>query len=540
MKRKGWVRFLSCAIALLLPVSAFAQSAAIDLLEQAKTDGKEIVSTITFEPGATLASDKIVKNMSAATAIRLNKLPGGYGAIAVVLSGVDVISGQLRVEKDGIYVQSETLGEKPLYFSWDDMNKGIMEAMKSSGADQNSIDQFNSSFMNGIQQAMATMAAQDVTEDKALTPEEIKQKIAEAMGGDEAIVQWLNAIEAKKVVTTGEFTLEGSDVANTKTELTITKDDINALYDVPYIQKQIAIQLKSKDSTLTDEQLTAKTAETVAQAKADIEKSNVNIPMTFYCNGETELIAMEMTMTGNFTRTTVNPAATDAAPADAAATESVATAAPATVITETVKAEMRTVFTRKTTDADKQYTLTVKTKSDDKEKFGLLATLKTNDKNATGSLTVTDDKAAPLMQVNLAADYSDAKHVTGELDAAFLGQDNTGAAVLGFDQTIGDATIDTALSVSYGTTVEAIKAAKETALLGTLKVNMTVQEDSGFFSNLKEATPATSLELMKLNETDMQTYTGSLQSNLMQTLYKVFGNLPPDVASELSGLMGNQ
>ena len=39
MKRKGLVSFLSLLVALLLPLSAMAQSAALDLLSQAKTDG---------------------------------------------------------------------------------------------------------------------------------------------------------------------------------------------------------------------------------------------------------------------------------------------------------------------------------------------------------------------------------------------------------------------------------------------------------------------------------------------------------------------
>ena len=75
MKRKGLVSFLSLLVALLLPLSAMAQSAALDLLSQAKTDGKEIVTTLTFEPGTTLAADQVVADMSAATAIRLSSEP---------------------------------------------------------------------------------------------------------------------------------------------------------------------------------------------------------------------------------------------------------------------------------------------------------------------------------------------------------------------------------------------------------------------------------------------------------------------------------
>ena len=129
MKRKGLFRLLSFALALMLPLSALAQSAAIDLLEQAKKDGKEVVTTITFTPGQELASNAIVSEMSAATAIRLSKLPGGLGGLTISLQGVDVLTLLARVQADGLYLQSETLGKEPLYFSWEDVNKYITSSM---------------------------------------------------------------------------------------------------------------------------------------------------------------------------------------------------------------------------------------------------------------------------------------------------------------------------------------------------------------------------------------------------------------------------
>ena len=267
MKRKGLVRLLGIVLALMLPLSAMAQGSALDMLTQASAQGKEIVTTITFEPGQTLAANPVVADLSKATAIRVSKMGGGFGGFSLLLNGVDVMSAKLHVQEDGIYILSETLGEKPLYFSWEDVQKGMAEAMRSSGADQASIDSFNQSFMNGFRQGFAmgmAGASEGMKSFENLTDEQIKQKITESLGGDDSLVKWIETIEAKKVVTTGEFTLEGSDVADTKTELVVTKEDMAALYDVAYIQKQIATQIKAEDTSLTDEQVQAKLASMVA------------------------------------------------------------------------------------------------------------------------------------------------------------------------------------------------------------------------------------------------------------------------------------
>jgi hypothetical protein len=113
------------------------------------------------------------------------------------------------------------------------------------------------------------------------------------------------------------------------------------------------------------------------------------------------------------------------------------------------------------------------------------------------------------------------------------------ALVFGYDQLVGETTVDTKLSVSSDTSIEAIRADDAKALLGTLKISTVVQADSGTFASLKEASPATSTEIAKMSEAEMQTYVGSLQSNAMQVMYKVLGNLPPSVSSLLFGSTGN-
>ena len=278
MKRKGLVSLLSCALALLLPLGALAQSAAIDLLDKAKTDGKEIVTTVTFEPGETLAKDQIVSEMSAATAIRLNKLPGGFGALTISLQGKDTIAAQVHVLPDGIYIENETLGDKPLYFSWVDVSSYVTSLMKASGTDAAQIQQFNEGFTTAIEQVFAAGTLTGATPPTEFTKEMVFERITQSMNGDDGFVKWIQAIEATKVVTTGEFTLGDSDKADTKTDIIVTKEELTKLFDIKYFQTQIANSLKSEDSTLTAEQLDAKTKETVEKTKSSLLASNSSIP----------------------------------------------------------------------------------------------------------------------------------------------------------------------------------------------------------------------------------------------------------------------
>jgi hypothetical protein len=543
MKHRGMIRLLSIAVALLLPLGAMAQGTAMDLLEKAKTDGKEVVTTVTFEPGAELAKDQTVADMSKATALRFLKLPGGYGAFAVALNSVDVLALQMRASEDGIYVQSEILGDKPLYFTVEDLQKGFADLMKNSGMDAQAMAQFNESF----NQMMGAGLIMDVKSNENLSEEEIKQKVFAAMGVDDAFIAWVNGIEAKKTVTNGEFTLGDSDKADTKTELTLTADDMVALYDTQYVKDQVAKQLKAADSTMTEEQVDAKTTETLTQVKDEFAKSGFTMPITVYTNGTTDFVAMDMSMSGTFSSGDINTI-TYSVPVDSAdvvvATDDTAaadTTAPEATTAPSVptKLDVSMQIITKTPENGKNYTFTMNMAQDDKSLFTMNANLNRADQTVNGALAVLDQDGKSVMNLALTGDATDPKHVTGALEGTVSNGDMNSAFSLAMDQVVADTTVDTALSLSYGDSLEAIKADAAKALLGTLNINMTVQDDSGYFAALGKATPDTSLEIMKMSDADLGAYVKTLESNAMQTLYKVMANLPQSVSQALTSTMGN-
>ena len=545
-KHKGLIRLLSIAIALLLPLGAMAQGAAMDLLEQAKKDGKEVVTTISFEPGAELAKDQTVADMSKATALRLTKLPGGFGAFAVALSGVDVLTMQMRASDEGVYVQSEILGDKPLYFTMEDLQKGVSDLMKNSGMDEQSMAQFNESF----NQMMGAGMIMDVKSNETLTEEEIKQKVFSSIGADDAFIAWVNGLEAKKTVTTGEYTLGDSDKADTKTELILTADDMIALYDTQYVKDQVAKQVKAMDSTLTEEQVNEKTAETLTEVKDEFAKSGFTMPITVYTNGTTDFVAMDMSMSGTFSSgdiTTVtysipvDAADSDDATASVDDTAAADTAAPEATAAPSVptKLDVSMQIITKTPENGKNYTFTMNMAQDDKSLFTMNANLNRVDQTMTGALAVLDQDGKSVLNLALNGDATDPKHVTGTLEGTVSNGDMNSAFSLAMDQVVADTTVDTTLSLSYGDSLDAIKADTEKSLLGALKINMTVQDDSGYFADLGKATPETSLEIMKMSDADLGAYVKTLESNGMQALYKVLANLPASVSEALNSTMGN-
>jgi hypothetical protein len=519
MKRKGWIRLLSIITAILLPVGAMVQGAAADLLKQAEADGKEVVSTVTFEPGALLMSNQIVADMSAATVLRFQKLPGGYGALIVALSGADVFTAQFRMEETGIYAMSEALGSQALYFTWEDLKNGLTDLLKSSGVDESIIQ----SLTEGLDQGLSTGTLTEDIDTASMSEAELRQKIVEAMGGDESLLSWLDAIEAKAIVTNGSFTLDGSDTADTQTEITITKEDLLALYQTSFVKNKIIEQLKAQDASLTDADAAAKADESLAELVKAMDTAEYETKVVKLTQGEDAFVAAQIDLTAKLPADEISLTDTTAAAAE----------------TDTQAAEMQAIaatvkITKKTLENGVQYAVTADATSEGAAVLSLAANLTKTDTACSGTLTVGESAAKPALELSMTADYQDPQNVSGKLEGTAYDGGSQYAFALTVGQQVTDTTVDTTIGLSTGDSLDAIAAAPDTALLGTLKVNTVVQADSGFFDSLAAATPQNSVEVLKLSEDDMTTFLGTLQTAYMTVIYNMYSNLPQSVATLLA------
>lgn len=551
MKRKNWVRLLSVVAALMLPLTAMAQSAPMDMLSQARADGKEIVTTVTFVPGGMISGDQMVTDLSSVAALCFSGMKDGLGAFAVVLSGVDVLSAQVRVQPDGLYVQSETLGSQPLYFSWEDVNKGIISAMQSSGADQATIDQYSQSVASVMEQISAINWDEETlaNDTKPATEEEVKQQIIQTMGGDESLVNWINGIEAKAVETKGEFTVDGSDKADTKTTYTLDKNDFAEYYNGEYYVTQIATQLKASDASMTDEQARQAAKDQIAEIQKELIEADTQMVVTVYTAAD-EFVAMEIGFSAMVDASDVQQTEATSDLTTVAAEETTsdqktvmaeeATSDPTTVTAEENKKVAITMagqLTLKTDGDQKAYQGMMTVSQDSKAVLYIDGNVTYDKEKAVAELDVLDEQSSPVMTLDFTGNYADETHKTAVLEGTVYSEGTSYACMLNADKVVGDQTIDLSLTAAFATNLEDIKATPDAYTVGTLKVNIAVQDDSGLFNTLKEATPATSMDVMNLTEEQLQSYLTTLQVNAYDVLYKVYTNLPKSISDQFASMM---
>ncbi len=525
MNRKVFTRLLSIALALLLPAAAMAQGTATDVLQQAYNDGQEIVTTITFEPGAALASDTAVADLSKVAALRFTGLKGGYGALSISLSDKDVVSALFKVTQSGLFAQSEVLGTQPAFMAWDDVQTYMDSMMQNSEVPQASAAQFSQGFAAGIQQWIAEVTADEpAPAADPVTEADFRQAMLDAMHGDDGLIKWMDAIDAKKVVTKGEFAVEGADKADTKTEVTVTGEDMAALYDIPYMQEQILQQIKMTDPSLTDEQAVAKQQDMLNAIKEELIQAGATMPIVVYTQGEGEgarLVAFEMTLTGAFTSEQVTTATDDAATADAIT--------PA----KRLNVEITARYTAATTADGEAHTFKMKAAQEGTTFFSANATF--DAKAANGALTVVDfaqDKQQLAMAFT--ADYADPDHIVAELAITVPGNGSQASTVLlSLNKTDGEAAKDVTLSLASGASVNAIKADLPASLIGTLHIHIAAQADSGLFASLKEASVIGSRQVLKMTEAELNSYMLEIQGNAQKLMLVVMSNLPTSVITQI-------
>ena len=247
------------------------------------------------------------------------------------------------------------------------------------------------------------------------------------------------------------------------------------------------------------------------------------------------MVAFEVNYTGLILKNTETdtPDAT-ALTTDAAQPTATVTATPTEAVP--TQAAIHAQYTRKSLASGKLYSFVMSAAEDEKALFDATGSLTVDDKKTSGTFNVTNG-TAKMLQMDLTSDYTDAKAVSGQVGMTILDPQSPMALLISFQQKVGDAGFDTALSLSSGTTMDALTASPATSLLGTLKVNTVIQDDSGLFNALKETTPETSILPVKMNNTEMNNFLSTLQSNAIQLAYKVLANLPPNVAKLLSGSM---
>ena len=134
-------------------------------------------------------------------------------------------------------MQSDSLADGVLYFTWDEIFDAALTSMKELDADEEDTQAVQQALEQAKQQfvtALSTASSLSVSEAK--TPEEGMAAVKEMFKDDPVMVSFVEDIYNRMKQTEGEFTSEAHDPATLKMELSITADDYVKICDSKYMR----------------------------------------------------------------------------------------------------------------------------------------------------------------------------------------------------------------------------------------------------------------------------------------------------------------
>ncbi len=471
-------------VMIILVLALFASTTAI-------AEDTETVTTITCKPG-TLLSDDILNQICDTASIRIHSLSDGYGALVLSLGETDTLTNLFRVGEDGFYLQSDLLGEKPLYFNWEELSTLMMDQLQNNP----DMEAFNTMMDPTMIQAMMSG---EITED---TDEETLKSM---MSIDEETLNFINGIEESKTVETGTFSLEGSDTANQKSIVILEKEDLLKIFRLPMVREQMFKQLAMESPELTEEEINAQIDAQLAEIDDFITQSNLTLTVTLYTTDE-DFVALEYVVSGT-------GEGTDGTPENGTAVLTV---------------------TKTTVEPGTFYQVKLHLVAGEEDYVPLDGSLYLSDEFISGKLLIYSAPETPTATISFNSDQSEADHVMGELDATIT-DESTGpmTAILVFDQAKGENVTDTVLDLYFGGSLDEMKLSLPDYSVITMNLHTVTQPDSGFFASLQNANPEGSVQLTQMTEEEMNTYVTGIQQSMMTTVMSIMNNLPPEVSSAL-------
>ena len=281
MIRKILTTVLCVLLVMALPLSALAATQ----------------HTLSIIPGDEMASVDAVTDLFKTLSFRLTT-DEDAAAIGIAMDDTDVLTAAMRSDENGVYVQSDSLADGVLYFTWDEIFDAALTSMKELDADeedtqavQQALDQAKQQFVT----ALSTASSLSVSEAK--TPEEGMAAVKEMFKDDPVMVSFVEDIYNRMKQTEGEFTSAAHDPATLKMELSITADDYVKICDSKYMRNILETAAEQEFPDATAGEKAAKVDELIAKMKEMYSKSEINIPITILTAEEgNTLISMEMPM----------------------------------------------------------------------------------------------------------------------------------------------------------------------------------------------------------------------------------------------------
>lgn len=267
---------LCVLLALALPLSALAQSADASWWNQAWEAGSPIATILTLTPGEALAKEPAVADLCDALSLRIMGQKDGLGALSLLLGGEEAVTVAFRVEKDGLYLQSDALHDKALYFPLAGMYLGASAAQEAQAAATASPSE--TAVPNPLLELYEALDI-DTTGLEFADPEAWKEAYR-AMGLGEDFVQWAAEWQSRAVVTKGDFTDPSHDPAIVKYDQVLTEKEVAALCRLPFMRDLASQLFTLTDPTLSPQEVAETIDERLAEIIAALESSPFELHAT--------------------------------------------------------------------------------------------------------------------------------------------------------------------------------------------------------------------------------------------------------------------
>ena len=484
--------------------------ALLAVLDDARAASKQIVTTLTITPGELLASEQAIADLCKVTAFNFIEQNENLIGTALLMGGKEVFTLSMKGSGQGLYAQSHVFGKSVLFLGWDELQKQLevmMEGM-APGSSAGLATQFQTlrdAFLGNLPSMTATPQ----------TPEEVKALVRQVYGNDEVMINWVDGLLSRMVVTPGEFTGPNHDPATEKTELLLTQDDFIAIFDTQYMKDMLTQTLRSSNPTLTEEQLQAHLKEFLAEGKKEIAKISIQAPITALAHGE-ELVALEMPMVLQGTQQSWNSDTNEFVEA------------PMTV-NFPIRYHRLTVGDVKKhsfallgeVDGDFAFSLDGECNERDEKHWDFSGNLMAGAAVVSITGSGTTEGNADIMDFTLAVNGID------QFRLGLLLRDSVKAYDVQADLYV----TPTLLGMGPGTS--SLSDAKPLVSFNTHTI---AQEPDGRFDAVQKATPETSLELMKMSPAEWNQFGTELNTNITQVLYAIMAELPESVLALVSTL----
>lgn len=458
--------------------------------------------SVSIVPGDELAAMEGIKDLLDTLTLRFIGAEQS-GAMTLTLGDTDALSIALRGDGDGVYVTSDLLGDKPLYFSKEEIAGFMAEMAQSENMDEESAANMQQSIAL-IFVALGGEALPQTTEaDSSFDMEAGAEQVAEMFSDDPAMADFVTGMMESLKITDGEYTSDAHDPADQMCTMTMTSEDLLKLADSKQVIESMMNSAAQSGTTVTAEEA----AEAYRQVMKDLD---FQIPLTIYTvdKGET-LIAMEIPMTikGTVTGTKMVDGKE-------------------TTVTEDMDMAMDLNYNRLTVDGVKSHNFKL-TASDE----GTL------EMDMTGSITAKDDNVYTLtgiFNVNDNGTMTQVMAVEGELTTGeeassgwlgMLADDEQISYIYEGSKTAAGREKSLAVYMRSDASAVVAPAAADRPLF-TLKVAVDENASDAVLADVNAATVDGSTRLLAMTSEELETAMQAISTSAMQSLFNIMSLLP--------------